>query len=178
MMCDTLLIASPNRSSILNNMIRAFMKDNAFEEYNPQRHKSIQNKKIVFAVELNSIGICPYILDVLNNLSLKGKDSLLGSTACILIKSPNLNYTKSFSQQIIFISNSLGCLFIGHPVVEVVEGFINFKTWQKTLNMSLEEICYHLCEGLSNRFFNFKIIKNKTLSYLYCTQAIEIHLTL
>ncbi|MCX7694629.1 MAG: NAD(P)H-dependent oxidoreductase [Caloramator sp.] len=170
-MYDTILIASINRSDVLNNMIKAFMKYNAFEEYNPQRHKNLQNRRIVFAVELNSIGVCPYVLDVLNSISLMGRDALSNSTACILIKSPSINYTKSFSQQIIFIANSLGCTFIGHPVVEVVEGFLNFRTWQKTLNMPLEDICYHLCEGLSDRFFNFKIEKkqNPKLSVLHAS---------
>ncbi|CDF57769.1 flavodoxin family protein [Thermobrachium celere] len=158
-MCDTILISSLNKSEILNNMIKSFMKDNAFEEYNPQRHKNLQNKKIVFAVELNNIGVCPYILEVLNKIYLQGKDALMGSIACILIRSSSQLYTKSFSQQIIFICNSLGCTFLGHPVVEAIEGFLNFKTWQKTLDMPLEEICYTLCGRLSDRFFNFKMIK-------------------
>ncbi|SHE80995.1 Multimeric flavodoxin WrbA [Caloramator proteoclasticus DSM 10124] len=171
MMCDTILIASKNRSDILNNMIKAFMKDNAFEEYSPQRHINLKNKKIVFAVELNSIGVCPYILDVLNTITLRGKDALLGSIACVLIKSPTLHYTKSFSQQIIFIANSLGCTFIGHPVVEAIEGFLNFRTWQKNLNMPLEEICYYLCRGLSDRFFSFKFLKkqNPKVSVLHAS---------
>lgn len=160
-MCDTILIASPNRSDVLNNMIKAFMKDNAFEEYSPQRHINLKNKRIVFAVELNSIGVCPYILDVLNNIALRGKDALLGSISCVLIKSPTLNYTKSFSQQIIFIANNLGCTFIGHPVIEAIDGFLNFRTWQKTLNMPLEDICYYLCRGLSDRFFSFKFEKKQ-----------------
>lgn len=158
-MYETILIASLNKSNVLEKMIQATLGNAEYQIFDKNKHKNLKNKKIIFAVELNNIGICPYILDTLSYISSLGTDALLGSSACILIKSPSQHYTKSFAQQIIFISNSLGCSFMGHPVVEAIDGFINFKTWQKTIDLPLEDICYTMCEKMGQRFFNFELKK-------------------
>ncbi len=40
-------------------------------------------------------------------------------------------FTKDVCQDLIFITNSLGCRFIGHPMIEATGSFKNFLTWQK-----------------------------------------------
>lgn len=112
----------------------------------------LRNKKLVFVVELDEAGLCLPILNILSKLYKLGSDLLLGSEGILLIHSSSDLYTKSSATTIIFLANGLGCRFIGHPIVEATSSFNNFLTWQKTLNLSLEEICMEQCKKLGQRF--------------------------
>jgi multimeric flavodoxin WrbA len=112
----------------------------------------LRNKKLVFAVELDEAGLCLSILNILSKLYKLGSDLLLGSEGILLIHINSDLYTKSSAATIIFLANSIGCRFIGHPIVEATCNFNNFSTWQKTLNLSLEEICMEQCKKLGQRF--------------------------
>ncbi|OPJ56465.1 flavodoxin family protein [Alkalithermobacter paradoxus] len=114
----------------------------------------LKDKKILFAVELDECGSNLPLLEIFSSLYKRGSDSLLGSSAIILIRSSSALYTKSAAKNIIFLANGLGCSFKGHPLIEATGDLSNFKTWQKTLDMSLENICFHLCENLGESFIN------------------------
>jgi hypothetical protein len=104
----------------------------------------LKGKKIIFAVELNPAGYCIPLYNILSEMCNKGRRYLSGSYGILLVESSCELYTKSAAQNIILIANQLGCSFIGHPVIEAVEGFGNFLTWQKTLDMSLYDICLYI----------------------------------
>ncbi len=112
----------------------------------------LRNKKLVFAVELDEAGLCLPILNILSKLYKLGSNLLSGSEGILLIHSSSDLYTKSSAATIIFLANSIGCRFIGHPIVEATYNFNNFSTWQKTISLSLEEICMEQCKKLSQRF--------------------------
>ncbi|NLW39882.1 MAG: NAD(P)H-dependent oxidoreductase [Tissierellia bacterium] len=82
----------------------------------------------------------------------RGYDSLSGSEGIVLIHSNYQHFTKTEAQSIIFKSNLLGCRFPGRPMVEATGNLDNFIPLQKVYNLSLEEICLHLCELLGKRF--------------------------
>lgn len=113
-----------------------------------------KNKKIVFVLELDRAGLCLPILNIFSKLYELGSDSLSGSEGILLIHSSSDLYTKSSAASIIFLANRLGCRFIGHPVVEATSTLNNFLTWQKTLNLTLEEICLEQCKKLGKRFID------------------------
>lgn len=108
-------------------------------------------RKILFAIELNSIGTNLRALEILSKLYDSGDDSLSGSCAALLVHSGGQLYTKSASQNIVFLANRLGCRFIGHPVVEATVNLENFRTWQKRLKMSLNDICMKQSKALGER---------------------------
>lgn len=108
---------------------------------NPHNLPELKNKKIAFAVELNNQGYNIGMLEILSALYDRGEDSLKGSNAIILIHSGSELFTKSAAQDIIFLANRLGCRFLGHPLVEATVDLENFSTWQKSLDMSLHDIC-------------------------------------
>jgi multimeric flavodoxin WrbA len=153
LMSEICVITTQNISPILNKMLTVFLGDTKALYINSELNiTDLNNKKIIFALELNNIGYCNTVMEILSALYYKGKNALQGSSAVLLVHSSNELYTKSSADHIIFLANNLGCSFIGHPLVEATEAFNNFHTWQKTVNMSLEEICYDHCEKLSHRF--------------------------
>ncbi|TCO79392.1 flavodoxin family protein [Marinisporobacter balticus] len=117
----------------------------------PNSLPDLTNKKILFAVQLDPLGFNPSFFQILSALYAKGHDALSGSSAGIIVHSPNDLYTKSISKNIIFLANQLGCRFIGHPMVEATKNFNNFRAWQKIYDLSLEEICYDRCKNLVDR---------------------------
>jgi len=117
----------------------------------------LTNKSLLLAVELNEAGYCIPVLEIISQLYKNGSNSLAGSKAAILIYSPNDFNTKSTAADIIFQLNLLGCQFPGHPVVEAIGSLNNFKTWQKTIPMTLEEICLEQSARLGERLIEFHI---------------------
>lgn len=126
---------------------------------------SLQNKKILFAIELNSIGGSNNLNNIFLELYKIGKDSLLNSEGSILIHSEYSMFTKTFAQSIIFLANNLGCSFEGRPLVEATANLENFISMEKVYNMSLEDICIYQCRELGNRFLK-KYHKSKIKNML------------
>jgi multimeric flavodoxin WrbA len=122
----------------------------------------LTNVKIIFALELDDIGYCNEVFAVLQALSRRGPTSLQGSIGAVLVHSKSELYTKSAASNLVFLANELGCTFIGHPLIEATTSLSNFLTWKKTMDMSLEEICLHLCYKLQNRLANDNITKFNT----------------
>lgn len=115
---------------------------------------SLTNRKIIFAVEVDDSGFSLPIYDMIKKLYKSDPNCFKNSSAVIFIHSSNQLFTKSVSQSLIFITNKMGCRYIGHPVVEAIEGYKNFHTWQKTMDMSLKDICHIHCENLYKRLLN------------------------
>lgn len=113
---------------------------------------NLQNKKIIFAIELNKAGYNIPLMEIMTKLRERGLDSLKGAQGVVIIYSQSEFYTKSTAHNIIFLANQLGCRFPGHPIVEATNTFENFRTWQKKLNIPLEEIGIELCKKLRKNF--------------------------
>lgn len=120
----------------------------------------LRNKKIVLAVDVNQIGSnIPFEIFLL-----KMKDypqAFQGSTGVMLIRSANDLFTKSLARHLINITNKMGLSFIGHGVIEAVEGFKNYQTWQKTIDDSLDNICFGLCKKLGGRLATFENLRQE-----------------
>ncbi len=129
----------------------------------------LQNKKIVFAVELDECGFNIPLFEIFLKLKERGDDSLLGSRAVVIIRSSSELFTKSTAQKIIFLTNQMGCRFPGHPVVEATCNLNNFLTWQKTYNLSLIEIYQKQARELVKKLFeeNLKIINRPKMLVLH-----------
>lgn len=137
----------------------------------PEDLPDLRNKKILFAIELNEIGVNTPLLEIFSSLYERGKKSLSGSIGGVFIHSPNELYTKSVSKNIIFLANQLGCRFPGHPMVEATGNLSNFLTWKKRMDLSLEEICYQMCEKLVSRLIqeNPVVVENPNILALHAS---------
>lgn len=133
----------------------------------------LRNQKILFAVELNSIGLNPALMEILSHLTKKGNDTLLGATAAMIIHSSTELYTKSSAANIIFLANQLGCSFIGHPLVEATGNLNNLKTWQKNMDLSLQEISLELSRRLVHRLLSYSPTKLKKPKIAYLHSSLK-----
>lgn len=153
----TYVVAPDIRSPMLENMILRTLGDNDAEFITSSTSlPDFRSSKIIFAVELDEAGFYNPIAKIISELKSMGNASMQSSEAILLIHSPCEFNTKWAAQNIIFQCNMLGCSFMGHPIVEATGGLLNLKTWQKTMNCSLEEICLELCKKLGQRFFSDK----------------------
>lgn len=170
---NTLYILVPSKpSDDLNKMIKSFTEDTNYIIIDDYKDiPDLKNKKILFAVQLNKSGFNINLYNMLNELHLRGDDSLNDSTGAILIHSYNDLYTKTVSQDIIFHANLLGCSFPGRPIVEATGSLKNFLTMQKVIDLPLEEVCISCCIELKERFldYNPKKIKNSKLLVLHAS---------
>jgi len=112
----------------------------------------LRSKKIIICAEISHGGLCIPLYEMISALQNRGGSALSGSSAIILLHSPNELYTKSTATFLVFLLNQLGCRFPGHPAVEATGSLLNFAAWSKSKNATLEEICLELCSNLGDRF--------------------------
>jgi len=129
----------------------------------------LRNKKIIFAIELDECGFNIPLFEMLLKLKERGDDSLLGSSAVIIIQSSSELFTKSTTQKIIFLTNQMGCRFPGHPAVEATYNFNNFLTWQKTFKLPPIEIYKKQSKELVKKLTegNLKLINRPKILVLH-----------
>ena len=164
------IVPNKNTSEVLSKMIDSAIKNHESTWVDDINNvPDLKNKKLIFAMELADIGYDIPMIEFLAKLYSLGYDTLKGSIGTVLVHSNNEYSTKRAAQDLIFIANRLGCAFIGHPIVEATHSLRNFKTWKKTLNLSLEEICLEMCKKLSERLIKYSPveIKNPNLLVLY-----------
>lgn len=119
---------------------------------------TLKNKRILFIAKLNEIGYDDYILNFLlkiKNLNMDFENSI-GS---LIIMSDSSLYTKSFASNLIYLANSLKCSFIGHPMIEKTKDYKNFLTWQKSLQIPLEDIFVDFSQQLIQRILEYNYVK-------------------
>ncbi|MGV8146711.1 MAG: NAD(P)H-dependent oxidoreductase [Alkaliphilus sp.] len=149
------LITTSNPSKQLVKMVEAFMQGRHYIKIDVHtKIPNMQHKKILFAVELDELGIDISILRIMKKLYASNspdKASLHGSVAGVLIHSKSELFTKSFCSHIGFLANQLGCRFIGHPMVESTANLANFRTWQKRYDIPLYDICSKISAKLGDR---------------------------
>ncbi|MBU3144730.1 flavodoxin family protein [Clostridium sp. CF012] len=165
-----IIVPSKNISPMLSEMISTVTRySNCTLVEDSNNIPNLQNKKIFFASESTDISCDISMLEFFSKLYEKGNECLSGSAAAILVHSSTEHGTKRTSQDIIYLANNLGCRFIGHSVVEATSTLRNFLTWQKLLNLPLEEICLNLCSRLRNRLLEYNpiTINNPRILVLY-----------
>lgn len=171
---DTLYIIVPNKyiSIQLHKMIESFKESFSSVVYikNINELCDLKNKKILFVMELGFTGFDLPMLSFFEELDPNNKELFYGSIAALLVHSNSELGTKGAAQDIVFLANNLGCAFLGKPLVEATSTLKNFLTWQKALQIPLEDICFDLCRKLSKRLLEYKTSPNlgsKKITVLY-----------
>lgn len=60
--------------------------------------------------------------------------------ASLIVYSSQYWFTKRFAQQLLFVLNQEGIAFPGQSVFEILPDFINLKTWQTNLQLTMEAV--------------------------------------
>lgn len=165
-MKDFFLVLPEKPSPFLEDMINATLSTTNFQIIdNAESLPNLKSSKILFAVELPITGISNNLNNIFIELFNRGKNSLSGAEAIVLIHSNYQLFTKTTAQSIIFYANLLGCRFIGRPMVEATGNLNNFIPLKKVYNMPLDKICLHLCKDLGERFNkdNIKKVENPNI---------------
>ncbi len=121
--------------------------------------QGLDGKIIVFAFTIDEFGNNRSVLSFIRKCYGKNETTFKNSIVSLIIYSKTELFTKSISTHLLFILNSLGAIIPGHPMIEAVPGFINFKTWQKTVKLELREICHIQCGRLRERLVTFVLPK-------------------
>lgn len=154
-MNKTHLIMPEKPSDFLLKMVDSTLKDNEYILIKDcDNLPNLQNKKILFSVELDSAGGNVELHKIFNKLFKLGNDSLKDSTGVVLVHNTNELYTKTMAQNIIYNGNMLGLRFPGRPLVEATGSLANMKTIAKAMGLSLEEACIKSCESLGETLRN------------------------
>ncbi|MGE5628854.1 MAG: flavodoxin family protein [Solirubrobacterales bacterium] len=130
---------------------------------------NFKNKKLLFVLNIGITGFDIDMLNFFNELIAVDDKAFHGSTGAIIAYSETEFGTKRSAQDLVFIGNSLGCDFMGHPLVEATKDMRNFMTWQKTLDIPLEEISLEISSRLGKRFLEYKPqkIENPKITVIY-----------
>lgn len=161
-MKELVLILPEEPSALLSKMIDSTLGDLDYITITSIEDLiGLQNKKILFAIEINEIGVSNNLNNIFLELYNKGNDSLQGSEGALLIHSSFSMFTKTSAQSTIFLANNLGCEFVGRPLVEATKDLENLVAMEKVYDMSLEEICLYQCSELGKRFLDKPISQNK-----------------
>jgi len=121
----------------------------------------LQNKRILFAIELEDTGINMEHEKMLNKIRLSGPDFMKNSIGGILVNSYNELFSREEARKTILYANMAGCMFPGKPLSEATGSLRNFKTRQ-TINegdSSLEDMLLLDCREVVGRVVNYKAKK-------------------
>jgi len=132
---------------------------------------NLQNKKILFAIELGDTGINIEHMKMLDKILLSGTDFMKNSIGGIIISSNNELFSRSVARKTIFYANMAGCMFPGKPLSESIGSLKNFRTQQAITagDSSLEDNLLLDCKKTSDRIMSAKanIITNPKILVLY-----------
>ena len=128
----------------------------------------LQNKKILFAIELKNTGINIELMTMLNKLRLS-TDFMTNSVGGILINSDNELFSRSIARQTILHANMAGCMFPGKPLSEATGSLRSFRTQQAIFEGSatLEDVLLTDSKNVVDRIMNYnkkKLINPKILA--------------
>lgn len=145
------------------------ISESAIEQWrlsSSQNYKPFKNK-LLFLIGLDEIGECHEANDFIREQIKAAETSILKeAVVAFIILSPNDFFTKTYSKKFVFMLNQLGAEFIGHPMLEITQGYANLKTWAMNMKLTLEETSVDLIHQLVSRLGAYEAIKRKKINLL------------
>lgn len=121
--------------------------------------------RLLFVIQLDAIGENEEANAFLREQK-AGNTMLEGACAALVVLSDSELYTKTYAKKFIFLTNQMGCEWIGHPVFEVIEGYKNFNVWARTLQLSPEAAAKHRFEETVERLETYKPLQKDAYKFL------------
>ncbi|MDM8533658.1 NAD(P)H-dependent oxidoreductase [Clostridiaceae bacterium HSG29] len=152
-----------NENDVLRNMINTFSNESECEIIYDDYYENISfsDEKLVLAFSTDSIGSNINLMKFIKRLK-DNKVFFNNSYGTLLVNSESDLYSKTLSQQVVFLMNQMGLTFIGQPMIETIKDYLNYETWQKVYtDKTLKEICEIQIMNLARKFNDFKRNKIK-----------------
>lgn len=148
-----------NNHPILMEMVEKFEESVPCELFYDDFYEvlSFNEEKILLAFSTDAIGSNERLMSFIKKI----KENNIFFKKCyagIIVNSDNDLYTKTLTQQVVFLLNQRGLSFIGQPMVEIIKGFENYITWQKLHeDKTLKHIAKLQIEKLAKRLYAFEL---------------------
>jgi multimeric flavodoxin WrbA len=159
-------------SKPLKNLLENFKINNRTTVLVHQYSELLKGQKILFCFELDDFGDDLELYSALKATLSQAPDAFRNTIGAMLVISKTDFYTKRFAQNFMFNMSMRGVHFIGHPLMEIVEGYQNLQTWQKSIQLPLEQIAPVLFDQLIERLErqSIKVYKNPKILVLHASQ--------
>ncbi len=130
-----------------------------------------QDAVVIFALAPDFLGQdSEFNLWLAKNYPHPGQE-MAGIKAGMLVAVDEEEFSKAAATQAIWLLNSRGCAFIGHPLVEYIRDYKNFAAWEKATGKKGPEICDEQCSGLARRLHNWEPLpRRQKVVALYASQ--------
>ena len=153
-----LIVLVPHKlSDIMQNTVNKILEDKSYHIIDCYKDmERMDNKIILFAVELGDSGINVELFKMLDIIYKSGKSFMENSIGGIIIHSNNELFTRSVARKIIFYCNSSGCTFPGRPIVEATGSFNNLISYKKLYDLPYEQIFLNSCKELLDGLIEFE----------------------
>lgn len=158
---EKLIVVLPGQiSERLNNILNYCLKDKDYTRIKTSEEMgNMQNKRILFAIELGDTGINIELCKILQKIKTSGDNYFENSVGSIIANSNNEYFTRTVARQVILYANMAGCIFPGRPLSEATGSLKNFNTYKKINDIDLIDICLNDCKKTVEELLSFK--KNK-----------------
>ncbi len=114
----------------------------------------------MFVADLDIFGIDLSFSALIQRLMSDYPSKFINSTGLLIVKSDNQWHTKTFSSWLMFNLNTLGCRFIGHPVIEMTKNLNNLNQWEKTTGLDRETLLHQLSHKTFDRFQKLETVSD------------------
>lgn len=164
------ILVDNNPSEKLSCMVEAFTNQGG-QQINSFLDIALkQSDQVVFCADMNAMGDDPFISGAINDALSAKPDYFKGAQGAFLIASDNIYFTKSYAMRMMFLLNLHGMYFLGHALMETIEDYKNFATWQKVHPISLREVCQKRVAGFADSLNDHQPIVRKNLLVLHASQ--------
>lgn len=126
--------------------------------------------QVVFCADMNAMGDDPFVSGAISHALAVNADYFLNVQGAFLVASDDIYFTKSYAMRMMFLLNLHGMYFLGHALMETIEDYKNFATWQKVYSLSLREVCQKRVAGYSKTLDDRQLIVRKNLLVLHASQ--------
>lgn len=156
-MREFIVILPGQISERLNNILKYSIKDKEFTIIkNSEEMTNMQNKRILFAIELGDTGINIELCKMLQKIKISGDNYFENSVGSIITNSNNEYFTRTVARQVILYANMAGCIFPGKPLSEATMSLRNLSNYKKINDIDLIQICYDDCKKTVDKLLSFK----------------------
>lgn len=158
-----LIVLVPQKlSDVMQNAINEILDNKSYQLISSCENMGrMDNKIILFAIELGDSGINIELFKMLDVIFKSGKTFMKNSLGGVIIHSNNELFTRSVSRQIIFYCNMSGCTFPPRPLVEATGSFNNLISYKKLSGLPYEQIFLNSCKELLEGLISFEFPKYK-----------------